>query len=286
MFDVTRTRMVAAFTLLVASTACGGGGDAEIDQSSQTPEAAPAAPIANAATLNGEVTFTGTVPQPDPIDMSEEPACAEKHDGTPVSDDVVVNDGKLRNVFIYIKDGLTGAPAAASGQVVIDQDGCVYLPHVAGVQTGQGIVFKNSDGLLHNIKATPTENRTFNISQPTNMESPPRTFTTQEVMIPIECNVHSWMQAYVGVVDHPYFAVSAEDGTFSIGNLPPGTYTIEAWHEEYGTQTQQVTLGADATESITFAFDASMAGAFVPLGPAIDPHVDHVALQLDHPTGH
>lgn len=282
MIDVRRVRMLAAFALLTSTVACGGGDADGTDQTDQAPEAAaPAAPIANAATLSGEVTFTGTVPQPDPIDMSEEPACAEKHEGTPVSEDVVANDGKLRNVFVYIRDGLTGAAPAASGQVVIDQDGCVYMPHVAGVQTGQELVFRNSDGLLHNIKATPTENRGFNISQPTDMESA-RTFSTREVMVPIECNVHGWMSAYVGVLDHPYFAVSGDDGTFSIGNLPPGTYTIEAWHEEYGTQTQEVTLGPDATESVTFAFDASMAGAYVPLGPAIDPHVDHVALQLDH----
>ena len=282
MLEVTRVRLLAAFTLVIATAACGGDTDGT-DQSSQTPEE-QAAPIANAATLTGEVTFTGTAPQPQPIDMSEEPACAEKHDGTPTSEEVVVSDGRLRNVFIYVKEGLTGAPARASGEVVIDQDGCVYTPHVAGVQTGQQLVFRNSDGLLHNIKATPSANRGFNISQPNNMDSA-RTFSTEEVMIPIECNVHGWMSAYVGVLEHPYFAVSGDDGTFSIGNLPPGTYTIEAWHEEYGTQTQQVTLGPDATESITFAFDASMAGAYVPLGPAIDPHVDHVALQLDH-SGH
>ncbi|MGH7447488.1 MAG: carboxypeptidase regulatory-like domain-containing protein, partial [Longimicrobiales bacterium] len=223
-----RTRILAAAAFLIGVTACGGGDDT--DQSSRSPEAAaPAAPVANAATLTGEVVFTGAVPASTPIDMSEEPACAEKHASTPVSEEVVVNDGKLRNVFIYIRDGLTGASATAGEPVVIDQDGCVYIPHVAGVQIGQELVFRNSDGLLHNIKATPSANPGFNISQPTTMESA-RTFRASEVMVPIECNVHGWMRAYVGVLDHPYFAVSGEDGAFSIGNLPPGTYTVEAWH--------------------------------------------------------
>jgi plastocyanin len=278
----TRTWQLAASALLIGVAACGGGDGT--DQSSQAPEAAPAAPIANAATLTGEVLFTGAVPQQQPIDMSEEPTCADKHDGMAVNEDVVVNDGRLQNVFVYVRDGLTGAQATAGERVVIDQDGCLYIPRVAGVQVGQNLIFKNSDGLLHNIKATPTANRGFNISQPNNMEST-RTFSTREVMIPIECSVHGWMQAYVGVLDHPYFAVSGDDGAFSIGNLPPGTYTIEAWHEAYGTQTQEVTLGPDASEAITFTFDASMAGAHVPLGPPLDPHVHDVAM-LDHDARH
>jgi hypothetical protein len=105
-------------------------------------------------------------------------------------------------------------------------------------------------------------------------------------MVPIECNVHGWMNAYVGVLDHPYFAVSGNDGAFSIGNLPPGTYTIEAWHEKYGTQTQEVTLGPDASQAITFTFDASMAGAHVPLGPPLDPHAHDIAMKLDHDARH
>lgn len=279
----TRSRNLTALALLIGIAACGGGDGT--DQSSQEPEAAPAAAVENPATLTGEVLFTGTAPQGNPIDMSEEPTCAEKHDDPPVSEEVVVTDGRLMNVFVYVRDGLTGTHPVAGEQVVIDQDGCVYSPHVAGVQTGQELVFRNSDGLLHNIKATPTANRGFNISQPNNMDSP-RTFSTREVMVPIECNVHGWMSAYVGVLDHPYFAVSGDDGAFSIGNLPPGTYTIEAWHEEYGTQTQEVTLGPDATEAITFTFDGSTAGAHVPLGPPLDPHVHDVAMQLDHDARH
>jgi len=270
----TLTRNLTAWTLLIGTAACGGGDGT--DQSSQAPEAAPAAAVENPATLIGEVLFTGTAPQGDPIDMSEEPTCAEKHDDPPVSDEVVVNDGRLKNVFVYVRDGLTGTHAVAGEQVVIDQDGCVYSPHVAGVQTGQELVFRNSDGLLHNIKAQPTNNRPFNISQPTNMTSN-QTFNQPEVMVPVQCDVHGWMNMYIGVTNHPYFAVSAADGTFTIANVPPGTYTIETWHEQYGTQTQQVTVAESAGATADFTYSAAMAAnAVVPLADPIDLH-DHTA---------
>src|SRR6185369_7030948 len=111
---------------------------------------------------------------------------------------------------------------------------------VTGVQVGQKLMFKNSDGVLHNIKGKPTANRPFNISQPNKMESGPPVFATKEVMVPVQCDVHGWMTSFVGVTDNPYFAVSGNDGSAKIGNLPPGTYTIEAVHEKYGTQTQSV----------------------------------------------
>jgi plastocyanin len=156
----------------------------------------------------------------------------------------------------------------------MDQDGCEYHPHVLGVQTGQQITFRNSDGLLHNINAQAETNRSFNISQPQSMDAPPRTFAQAEIMIPVRCDVHGWMEAYIGVVDHPYFAVTGDDGSFRLENLPPGDYTIEAWHEEYGTQTAQVTVAAQQTGDVSFTFNDTMTGAFVPLGAPLDPH-DH-----------
>ena len=208
--------------------------------------------------------------------MSEEKVCADKHTGGAHAEDVVVNGGKLQNVFVYVKEGLSGAHAAPATKVLVDQDGCVYKPHVVGVMTGQTLSFKNSDGVLHNIKAAASVNRPFNISQPTNMESE-RSFASAEVMVPVQCDVHGWMHAYVGVLDHPYFAVSGADGMASIGNLPPGTYTVEAWHEKYGTQTQSVTVGPNETKPITFNFSAATATR-VPLGqPIILPHSTHAA---------
>ena len=278
--SITRraAEVLTTWLIVLAPLACGGdeAGDGEAASEAPAAEAGPAVQVANAATVRGQVQFQGTAPAGEPIDMSEEPTCAEKHTGGPVAETVVANqNGTLRNVFVYVKEGLPAQPhPAPAATVEIDQQGCVYRPHVLGVQTGQKLLIKNSDGLLHNINAKPSANRGFNISQPRNMEST-RTFTTKEVMIPVECDVHGWMKAYIGVLDHPYFAVTGEDGSFSIGNLPPGTYVLEAWHEKYGTQTMSVTVGPDESKDANFTYNASMAsGAVVPLGRPIDLH-DH-----------
>jgi len=138
--------------------------------------------------------------------------------------------------------------------------------------TGQDITIRNSDGLLHNINASPDINRGFNSSQPVNMETT-RSFGAAEVMVPLRCDVHGWMNAYVGVLDHPYHSVSNSSGAFSLSTLPPGDYVIEAWHERYGTQTQNVTVTTGETAEVTFTFSPSMArNAVVPLGAPIDVH--------------
>ena len=152
----------------------------------------------------------------------------------------------------------------------------MYSPHVLGVQVGQDITLKNSDGLLHNINASPTENRPFNVSQPVNMETN-RSFGAAEVMIPLRCDVHGWMTSYVGVVDHPYFAVSGADGSVSLDGLPPGEYVIEAWHEQLGTTSTNVTVATGETAQISFEFTEAMVGSPVPMGEPID---------LLHPDGH
>ena len=244
---------------LVLATACGKSGESGAGAGGGgTAAAVTAFPVdtANAATVTGRVTFTGAKPAMARIDMSEEASCAAKHAGGAFAEQVVVNDnGTLRNVFVYVKSGVPAnlqfpVPAAP---VEIDQNGCQYSPHVFGIQVGQTLNIKNDDGLLHNIKALPTVNRPFNISQPTNMTTA-RSFASAEVMVPLQCNVHSWMNAFVGVRPDPYFAVTGSDGTFSIRRLPPGTYTIEAWQEKYGTQTQTVTVAAKESKAVTFAF--------------------------------
>jgi hypothetical protein len=210
------------------------------------------------ATITGKIKFTGTKPANPKIDMSEEPKCKAKYQATPTEEVVVVNpNGTLANVFVYVKAGLPAtyrAPEPA-GDVTLDQDGCRYHPHVLGILVGQKLAIKNSDGILHNIKAKGVKNRPFNISQPTVMTSE-RTFTAPEVMVPLECNVHGWMHAWLGVLPHPFFAVSGTDGSFSIKGLPPGTYTIEAWHEKYGTQTATVTVAGTETKTADFSFAA------------------------------
>lgn len=242
--------------------ACGGeGAKTEGEEAAAGAEAAQAMPmIEGAATVSGTVRFTGQPPKARRIDMSEEEACAQKYPEGAYTQEIVTNaDGTLRNVFIYVKGGL---PAelnfrAPSEPVVLDQDGCRYEPHVFGIQAGQPLEIRNSDPLLHNIHPKPEKQRGFNISQPRQGMKTTKKFSQREVMVKVECDVHGWMNAYIGVLDHPYFDTSGDQGSFSLENLPPGTYEVEAWHERYGTQTQTVTVGAGETKTIEFTFNVA-----------------------------
>jgi plastocyanin len=173
----------------------------------------------------------------------------------------VGSDGKsLGNVFVYVKDGLGNyVYDAPAGSATIDQKGCRYTPHVFGMRVGQKLEIINSDPTLHNIHATPKDNSEFNTGQPVQGMKTEHTFTKPEVMVPFKCDVHGWMNAYVGVLDHPYFAVSDASGKFEIPKLPAGTYTIEAWHEKLGAQTQSVTLADSDSKEVTFTFKAAAA---------------------------
>jgi plastocyanin len=244
---------IAALTL-----ACGG--EQAQQRAGAGEDAAQAGPtIENPATITGSVKFTGQPPAPQPINMSEEPACAEKYTKGPTTEHVVVNaNGTLQNVFVYVKEGLPADmrfPAPAQPKT-LDQDGCRYHPHVMGIQVGQPLEIKNSDGILHNINAKPQQQRGFNISQPVTMTST-KTFNTPEVMVKVECDVHGWMSAYIGVLPHPFYGVTGEQGAFTLDGLPAGTYTIEAWHEQYGTQTQTVTVGEGESATVEFTFSAT-----------------------------
>ena len=210
--------------------------------------------------VTGRVRFTGAKPTNPRIDMSEEAACKDKYKAAPpTAETVVVNaNGTLANVFVYVKAGLPPSAKyqAPATPVVIDQDGCRYHPHVLGIMVGQNLEIRNSDPVLHNIKAKATKNRPFNISQPSAGMKTNRTFSAPEVMVALECNVHGWMNAFLGVLPHPFYAVTGADGSFSIKGLPPGTYTIEAWHERYGTQTATVTVTGTETKTSDFTFAA------------------------------
>ncbi|MCI0398758.1 MAG: carboxypeptidase regulatory-like domain-containing protein [Chloroflexi bacterium] len=252
---------IISLIVLLLAAGCGGGGDgAGNGEENGGGEAAVENPVdpATAASIAGRVLFTGTAPEPEPILMDAEPVCQEKHPDGAFTETVVVNgDGTLQNVFVYVKDGLGDLefPVPEEG-VVLDQTGCHYVPHVLGVQVGQDLIIRNSDGILHNIHPMPTTNRAFNLGQPVAMDST-KQFTEVEVMIPIECDVHDWMLGYLGVLDHPYFDTTGEDGAFSLPNLPPGTYTIAAWHELYGEQTMSVTVGEQEAAEIEFTFEGS-----------------------------
>ena len=264
-------RQILALVLVLGisvATACGGGGGGETTDGEAGGDA-PAGPVVSpdsAATINATVSFEGTAPAAEPIDMNEEPTCAEKHPDGAMRQQVAVTDGRLTNVYVYVKSGLGDRTfPTPSSAVTLDQDGCEYEPHVLAIQVGQSLAIKNSDGILHNINARPTTNRGFNISQPVVMETS-REFSKAEVMIPVKCDVHGWMEAFIGVQSHPYAGVTGADGSFSLADLPPGEYEIEAWHELYGTQSQTVTVGVKETAEVSFTFSSDMAGNHVPSG--------------------
>jgi plastocyanin len=245
--------------LAVSTVACGGG------QSSSTETAAPAAASgqkvdpATAGDVKGVVTLDGMAPKNEPIKMNADPVCV-KENTTPQFQETytVGSDGKsLGNVFVYVKDGLGNYVFdAPTGSAKIDQQNCRYHPHVFGVRVGQPLEIVNSDPTLHNIHALPKSNQEFNNGQPIQGMKMTHTFTAKEIMVPFKCDVHGWMNAYVGVLDHPYFATTDMDGKFELKGLPPGTYTIEAWHEKLGTMTQSVTVAAKDSKEVNFTFKA------------------------------
>jgi plastocyanin len=211
-----------------------------------------------AGNIAGTITFEGTPPTPGVIRMDSDANCVKS--GTTSTDEtipIVGDGGAIQNVFVYVKDGLgTLRFPIPSTPVVLDQKGCRYVPHVLGVQVGQNLEILNSDPTLHNVHAVPKANQEFNMGQPLPGIKHTHQFSTREVMVPFKCDVHPWMNAWVGVLDHPYFAVTGADGSFSLKGLPPGTYTVEAWHETLGTQTQSVTIGEQESKDISFSFKA------------------------------
>ena len=214
--------------------------------------------------VTGVVSFNGTVPPAKKIDTSADAVCGQKNPNLSTEDNLV-KDGKLANVFVYVKEGAAtdgtkfadytwSTPTTA---VTLDQNGCHYRPHVMGLQTNQKLSITNSDPTQHNIHPTPKQNPEWNQTQPNGAPPIEKTFARSEVLIPVKCNQHPWMKAYIGVLKHPFFGVSAEDGTYSIKGLPPGKYTVVAWKEggADGTQkTMEVTVAANADAKADFAF--------------------------------
>ncbi len=244
----------------LAAAACGGGGQAPASSAppAGTPAAAPVAPTDTAdgpGIITGTTQFDGTAPPARIVRMESDPLCKPEPGATTSELLMVGPGGGLRNVFVYVKDGLgTRTYAVPAAPVLLDQKGCRYVPHVFGVQVGQPVSISNSDPALHNVHAIPKVNREFNFSQSPKVPPAPRTFTAPEVMVPFRCDVHGWMNAYAGVVPHPFFAVTKEDGSFEIKGLPPGTYTIEAWHERLGTQTQSVAVDGKTPAKLSITF--------------------------------
>ncbi|MFQ5927137.1 MAG: carboxypeptidase regulatory-like domain-containing protein [Terriglobia bacterium] len=249
---------LVTIALLIFGVACQKAPEAPEAEEGPAPEAVPAATIdpATAATITGKVSFQGTPPRARRIRMDTEPACAKVHKEPVRSEEVVVNaNGTLRHVFVYVKEGLGGVSFPTHTEpVVLDQQGCVYIPHVVGIQARQELHILNSDDTTHNIHPVPRNNREWNTSMPPGAEKLVRSFPREEIMVPIKCNVHPWMKTYVGVVKHPFFAATGADGTFQIKGLPPGDYVLAAWHEKYGTAEQNVSLAAKEIKTVEFVF--------------------------------
>jgi hypothetical protein len=257
--------------VLVLGVGCGGGGggggEGAGEKAAETPAAQPAAGTEPAATsaggagvVKGMVKLEGAAPAQAKIKMDADPFCKAHHGANlPTAEGVVTNsDGTLRNVFVYVKEGLAGKTfTAPTDPVVIDQQGCTYHPHVMGIMVGQPLKILNSDATLHNIHSLPKNSPQFNLGMPTKGMEITKKFSAEEVMVRVKCDVHPWMESWVGVLSHPYYNVTGDGGTFEIKDLPEGTYTIEAWHEKFGTQTQSVTVKAGAPAEVTFTFQAA-----------------------------
>ena len=262
-------------TTLLLSIACGKGKEASKEDEGEDDEqttttaaastasgtpaaAAPAAAAvsADAATLTGLVKFEGAAPKMTNIQMSADPYCQSQHSSAPATEEDVVTGpaGELANVFVYIKD-IKGNFPPPSAPVVIDQKGCQYHPHVNAVMVGQPLQIKNDDATLHNVHAMPNANSQFNEGQPVQgMVSTKHLDKPEMTPFKIKCDVHGWMKSYMAVMPHPFYSVSQTNGTFTISNLPPGQYTVVAWHEKYGQQEQQVTVGAKESKALNFTF--------------------------------
>ena len=216
-------------------------------------------PTGNEGSIAGVVAYTSAAPTPRRIQMDSDPICAQKgKDAT--SEELLVKDGKLQNAFVFVKSGLPkNTFATPSQEVVLDQVGCRYVPHVLGIQTNQTLKVVNSDATNHNVHPVPQKNREWNETQYASAPPIIKKFPLEEVLIPVKCNQHSWMKAWVGVLKHPFFAVSGPDGTFTIKGLPPGEYELEAWHEKLNPRTLKVTVKEKAEAKADFSFEAATA---------------------------
>jgi len=205
--------------------------------------------------LEGVVRLDGAPPPPKELNLG---TCTTESKGPVYADTVLVDAGKLRNAFVWVKKGLESykGPEAPPEPIVMDQKGCIYKPHVIGARVGQKVVFLNSDPVLHNVRSVAEGNEPFNEMMPTKDMRISKTFDKPEVMVRAKCDVHPWMAAFVGVVPHPFFAVSSAAGAFTLRNVPEGEYELEAWHEAYGRQTQKIKIDPRKTTTASFTFRA------------------------------
>ena len=208
--------------------------------------------------ISGKVVFEGEAPAGVALKMDADPKCSALHpDGVQRTEYVVGPNQGLKWVFVYVKEGVAGEYGTPTEEVVVDQKGCQYEPHVFGIMTGQALKIRNSDPTTHNIHSQSKNSPPFNLAQTRIGMETTKKFRREEVMVYVKCDIHSWMECWAGVLSHPFYSTTGDDGSFSLDRLPPGTYTVEAWHEEGGTQTQTVTVGDGEAKEITFTFKAA-----------------------------
>ena len=249
---VKKTLTITVCALLLAAAGCKKSAPANAPQAAKNYTTID---WANSGTISGTVHFTGAAPKRIPIDMAQDPVCSLAPEN--LTEQYVTGNGGLEDVFVYVKDGLGNkAYAPPSQPVIMDQKGCRFVPHVIGAMAGQPIAFTNSDGTMHNVHMVPTisTNQTVDVSQPPNGSPETRTLSTPELMIPVRCNNHPWMEGFVNVVSNPFYAVSGDGGHFTIKGVPAGTYTIVADHQELGLKSTTVTVSAQKTSVIDITY--------------------------------
>jgi len=246
----------------LALAACSKKEEAPAEKAATPAPAPAAAPIdaSTAATITGSVKLDGPAPKMPRLKTDSDPYCAKMHSSAPLLAEEIVTgkDGALANVVVYVKAGLENRTFPTPTEAVtLTQNGCEYKPHVVALMVNQPIDIVNADQTTHNIHPTPANNRDWNKSQGPGAEKISDSFAHEEIAVPVKCNVHSWMKAYIAVLKTPYFQVTTTDGTFELKNLPPGDYTITAWQEKLGAVDQKVTVGPKESKKVEFVFKAS-----------------------------
>jgi hypothetical protein len=256
-----RAVCVAAFGSALTAVGCDGRAEHTVEQRDSITADLPADGPFGTATIRGRVRFIGTPPENPAIDMHGAPLCRGVYHSTPRQLSVIVNpNGTLANVFVYVKRGLPSdshySPPADT--LLLAQRGCQYRPRVFGLMVGQALTIRNDDAVGHVIDASGVKTRAFTIPLGVG-RSGDHVFRASEVMVPLQGRTHRWMRAYIGVLPHPFFATTGDDGRFTISRLPSGTYTLEAWHEGFGRRTATVTVRDSTTHSVTFTYASTAA---------------------------
>lgn len=208
-------------------------------------------------TIRGTVKVLGVPPLRKKIRLDADPRCEELHPQGLLREEIVADPaGNIRWAFVYVARGVNSTPPGLLTPVLLDQVGCRFEPRVLGMRVNQPLNIYNNDRLLHNVHALPFENREFNFGLPRPGQYQTKTFTRPEVMVKIKCDIHPWMLAWVGVLDHPYFSVTSETGSYGIVNLPPGRYLVNVWHEKYATVEREIEVPSGGDVRVDFWLDA------------------------------